>query len=451
MSQFHGGYIIMRADPDVVEPVRRAAKRYLRRAGCDLEDHRLTFAARAGYSILHVAVRGGEADGKGYCFFHREHAALGGHLAKALQEPVYAYSYEDQVGTESVARFDERGKQRSSCEIEWDDVGHVEGVDFLLAPLADELGVPSRAIEIDLAYDTPVLQVALNKVPAAKRVARYFANLAPAGDIGCESAESTPLFFPTNMAVEIRQQANRLEVPMGTLVWAAWELAKQDIVEDAAFPMAAPPVELSIPEDAPQPPDLDYSKGSKVAVPLSIPAQIGEELRTGADATDRSLSWCAQAAWLYSRGQLLKATRSSIAPQVEMVLYFDEAILEDASELAANLNVSIDRLLSLGWDITRATLINDEPPINDVGDPAELLRFEPDTPTDVSIPTTAEELPPVDLAHEKCARSVLMSGRMKEELACCAARADTSLSRILVRSLAMARSRLAASEPMVRE
>jgi hypothetical protein len=42
---------------------------------------------------MHVAVREGNADDKGYCYCHSENAALAGYLSQAIGATVWAHCY----------------------------------------------------------------------------------------------------------------------------------------------------------------------------------------------------------------------------------------------------------------------------------------------------------------------------------------------------------------------
>src|SRR6476469_2910231 len=111
MSDFHGGYFVQTVDAAVLEPIRRVMRDYLFRETKEAHLYEIAIATRRGAPVLHLAVRGQDADGKGYCIFHQKHARLGADIARAARANVFAYHYENQSGSEGVTTFDANGKQ----------------------------------------------------------------------------------------------------------------------------------------------------------------------------------------------------------------------------------------------------------------------------------------------------------------------------------------------------
>jgi hypothetical protein len=134
------------------------------------------------------------------------------------------------------------------------------------------------------------------------------------------------LYFPSWMCQELAQIAERLRVTVGTVVWAAWEAAKQqlyqmtplldDIPPEGSLPPSPrvrpapppkPPHNLTLPQQAPlisMPTDLK----DKHMVTLVIPERVLRELRSFAVGADQSLSWTLQQAVRLVRPRLHAAT-----------------------------------------------------------------------------------------------------------------------------------------------
>lgn len=346
MSDFHGGFFVRSLDAAVAEPIRQAVADALRTRGIDLERNALTFAARRGCPVMHVAIRGAVADGKDYAFFHLKHAAIGGDIARVIGCDVWAYHYENQSGSESVHSFGPDGRARESSSVSWDDLAPDDDDDgdeddrhdrmLAAAPLgilAATLGVPRAWLDMDLAYDTPVVRVPLASGPCTDAVRAYLdaplrtARQAPThSSMTAELDVAQSLYFPSWMAEELEAIANKLGAQPGTIVWAAWEAAKPDlyravpivetfsgadaIVSPPRFlvpPPVVPPAGVAVPrlvpvfmKALPPPPDED----DKVKLTLALPSRVLDELRELATAGDRSLSWCAQKAFVLVRGRL---------------------------------------------------------------------------------------------------------------------------------------------------
>ncbi|HLL23717.1 MAG TPA: hypothetical protein VK427_16375 [Kofleriaceae bacterium] len=134
------------------------------------------------------------------------------------------------------------------------------------------------------------------------------------------------LYFPAWMRDELAQLAERLGVTVGTLAWAAWEAAKQqlyrmtalldDIPPEGSLPPVAhvrpaPPVKaptnLVLPAAAPH---LDTPSDSKdkQMVQVTLPERVLRELRSYSIGADQSLSWTLQQAIRLVRPRLHAAT-----------------------------------------------------------------------------------------------------------------------------------------------
>src|SRR5262249_15551492 len=132
------------------------------------------------------------------------------------------------------------GRASERQERSWDDLADELALDdsdgarerlmesLPLGQLAKSLGVPRSLLDSALAYDTPDCEVSLSGGDDARVLERYLAGPLrgmperPRIDAGA----TVTLYFPTPMAAEAQGIADRLGLPLGTLVWAAWEHAK---------------------------------------------------------------------------------------------------------------------------------------------------------------------------------------------------------------------------------
>ncbi len=134
------------------------------------------------------------------------------------------------------------------------------------------------------------------------------------------------LYFPSWMAAELVAIAKRLGVGVGTLAWAAWEAAKQqlyqmtplldDIPPEGSLPPAPrvrpappakPPPNLALPATAPLISVPTDSKDKQMLV-VSVPERVLRELRSFSVGADQSLSWTLQQAIRLVRPRLHAAT-----------------------------------------------------------------------------------------------------------------------------------------------
>lgn len=134
------------------------------------------------------------------------------------------------------------------------------------------------------------------------------------------------LYFPSWMSEELAAIAMRLGVTVGTVAWAAWEAAKQqlfrmtplldDIPPEGSLPPAPrvrpappakPPQAIALPASAP-PIDMPTESKDKQMVTLVIPERVLRELRSFAVGADQSLSWTLQQAIRLVRPRLHAAT-----------------------------------------------------------------------------------------------------------------------------------------------
>jgi len=134
------------------------------------------------------------------------------------------------------------------------------------------------------------------------------------------------LYFPIWMGEELTQIASRLHVSVGTLVWAAWEAAKQqlfqmtplldDIPPEGSLPPSPrvrpapppkPPPSLQLPQTAPLL-SIPTDSTDKKMLNLALPERVLRELRIFAVGADQSLSWTLQQAIRLVRPRLHAAT-----------------------------------------------------------------------------------------------------------------------------------------------
>ena len=141
-----------------------------------------------------------------------------------------------------------------------------------------------------------------------------------------EATVEESLYFPSWMGDELAQIAGRLGVTVGTIVWAAWEAAKQqlyqltplldDIPPEGSLPPsprvrpappAKPPASLVLPQNAPLI-EIPTESKDKRMLTLVIPERVLRELRSFAVGADQSLSWTLQQAIRLVRPRLHAAT-----------------------------------------------------------------------------------------------------------------------------------------------
>lgn len=346
MSDFHGGFFVRAVEAQIAEPIRDALATALRARGIDVTRNYLTFTARSGCPVMHVAVHGEAADGKDQAFFHHTHAELGADVARAAGVEVWAYHYENQVGSESVHAFGPDGATRSTAYGSWDDI--FDSLDDIaddderhermlaeapLGVLARALGIDRRLLDMDLAYDTPSVRIELTGGPCVDPVAAYLAAPLRATDHAAAPEARTPdldgeqgLFFPSWMAEELQAIARRLDTTIGTVAWAAWECAKDELhrtlecysadgatgaARFSSAPAVVAPAAVVVPrlvpvfaKALPAPPASD----GKLLLRLALPARVVGELQELASSRDRSLSWVIQTAFLRVRGRMHHAT-----------------------------------------------------------------------------------------------------------------------------------------------
>jgi hypothetical protein len=134
------------------------------------------------------------------------------------------------------------------------------------------------------------------------------------------------LYFSSWMSEELTHLAARLHVAVGTLAWAAWEAAKQqlfqmtplldDIPPEGSLPPSPrvrpapppkPPANVQLPQTAPLLSIPTESK-DKQMMKVSIPERVLRELRMFSVGADQSLSWTLQQAIRLVRPRLHAAT-----------------------------------------------------------------------------------------------------------------------------------------------
>jgi len=318
MSEFSGGFLLHRVDAGIQKPVIDATRSYLLDKNQPLEGWRLCFATQRGCPVMHVAVRGPDRDNKDDYLWHSEHPALGGILARAIGQTVWAYTYENQVGSESVWWFDRDGRG-----------GHVSSStpDFPKRPLdrlAEQLNLHRELLEMQLAYFTPDCALPLDDFMDPEALARYLAGSLkvmreppnPRGDAALE------VLLLSSVVEEVLQLSAQLELPPGILLWAAWEASKVQLHKSTSevdrfgkrigsprTPKSSPPGELSLPPRAPEPPPLPPSS-EKVKLPVLLSKRVIKEAQALADTADRSLNWSLQQAWIHARARMRAAVRA---------------------------------------------------------------------------------------------------------------------------------------------
>ena len=338
MSVFHGGFWVERVDAHAIEPIRRAVRDYLFANVKEAHEHSLAFTTRRGAPVLHVAVRGRDADGKGYGLFHAKHAALGGLVARAAQARVHAYHYEDQAGSEGVTTFDAIGAAVADEQASWDDVAEALGLDpeddsdlatlfaaLPLGKLAEALGTTRGMLVEDIPYDTPSFRVSIVGDVSATAFDAYLASApsVPAPRLRAWTART--VYFPASWAKDLEGLAARLGVATDEVLHAAWESEKEDLWRSAADlapggetvdeaparPEPSPPPRLVLPEgvgltdvDAPDLPAADEKASIDVAMPPACWSEVGDL----AAHVDRSQSFLLQRAYRLARPRLFAAT-----------------------------------------------------------------------------------------------------------------------------------------------
>jgi hypothetical protein len=141
-----------------------------------------------------------------------------------------------------------------------------------------------------------------------------------------EATVEESLYFPTWMGEELAQIAARLHVSIGTIVWAAWEAAKQQLfqmtplLDDIPPEGSLPPSPRVRPAPPPRPPgnlvlplnapllSIPTESRDKKMLTLVLPVRVLRELRSFAVGADQSLSWTLQQAIRLVRPRLHAAT-----------------------------------------------------------------------------------------------------------------------------------------------
>jgi uncharacterized small protein (TIGR04563 family) len=339
MSEFHGGFLVRSDAVTKAELIRRALAAALTRRQITLAGNSVTFATRRDSPVFHVAVRGTVADGKDYAFFHEQNAELGAEVARAAGTDVWAYHYENQVGSESVRAFGADGTLITEVHGEWDRLAEAHGPHFAvhapLGVLAKALGAERALLDSVLAYDTPSVKLRLDAADCSAEVAAYFAgpllgSVPELGDTATPMRDGLvqTLYFPSTMAHEITALADKLGTSVDVIAWAAWEAAKHEmhrtisvVGRGEAVRGARPTFTLAPPSSAP--PQLDIPRlvpvhakalgplaGSddKVGQRMALPEAMLREVTDFATSRDRSLSWTVQKAYLLTRDRLHHAT-----------------------------------------------------------------------------------------------------------------------------------------------
>jgi hypothetical protein len=315
MSEFHGGYWIERTDDSMLEPARIAARDYIaKRVGTagDSPTH-LRVATLGELRFVHVSFAGGEADGKGRAFFHREHGALGADLARATGARVHAYHYENQVGVEGVETYDPDGRQVHCEDAEWDEFARAQGIDeydelmavLPLGQLAGALGVGRTLLDQTIPYDGEYVETSL-EAPFAPDALTALLRRVPLAPVAAP-ANWRPqlLFFPASWIAEIHALAARLRVTEGAVLATAFEVAGPELWPGESTPKALRL--LMVPAAAPSAPALD--SGDKQSIRVQFPDRVLQDAQVRAVTADSSLSRIFHRAYDHARARLLMASR----------------------------------------------------------------------------------------------------------------------------------------------
>lgn len=333
MSDFSGGFLLQRVDAGIQQPVIDATRDYLLAKQLPCEAYHLTFTTRLGCPVIHVAVLSDDWDSQALFVWYSDHAAMGRYLARAIGQPVWAYCYENRVGYEMTWRFSkdgtggridaaDHGESHEKLGLGDSDADHAYLKSKLpLGKLATQLNVHRDLLETGLAFDTRSCSVPLDGSAAPETLARYLAGpLATMREPpNPKGTKTTELLLLASVAEEVQQFAAQFALPVGTLLWAAWEAGKATLHKSTQevdrlgtptgamrVPKAQPPKESSVPPLAPEPPALPAST-DKMKLTVTVPKRVLNEAQAVADVADRSLHWALQQAWLHARGRMLAA------------------------------------------------------------------------------------------------------------------------------------------------
>lgn len=285
MSDFEGGFVIARVDDSVAEIVYRVVRDYLVRIDEEPAGRALVYATARDSKALWLQVTGGPSDGKGRMFWHDQHAALAGELAKALSCATWAWGREDQVGSELVVAFDASGRETANRRVSWDDDDVSDDDDELESPidgLARHLlsweggeGASTTEQPLDAPFDPEVLSLYLlpfrqPKPSAAKGMVKM------------------TVFLTRNVLDDATKLATATASDLGTVFWAAWELAKAGVAQKSASPSDGSILELT-PGERPagfaspkkkKPPALSGKNNSTAEmIDLFVPPHVASEMR----------------------------------------------------------------------------------------------------------------------------------------------------------------------------
>jgi uncharacterized small protein (TIGR04563 family) len=136
----------------------------------------------------------------------------------------------------------------------------------------------------------------------------------------------------------------------------------------------------------------------------------------------------------------------------EHAFYFDAAVLLDAKKLSQRLDLSLDRLMSLAWELGKTELFTNRRAFSDDADgpvsrPLSVLPEPPNVvfADDIVLPDIAPEILPIVPLCDRRKLSLMFPERALEEIRVLAVHADRSLSSCLTRAYELSRARLFAA------
>lgn len=282
MSDFDGGIVVARTDVDAT--AYRVVRDYLTNIGESHDGRTLVYTTGRGMKALWIAIVGGPSDGKGRMFWHQNHAALAGELAKALRSEAWAWGREDQVGTEFVVAFDATGRKTSSRSLSWDDVedsdenaakSPVDDLGRRLGSWEADEGATTAEQPLDAPFDPEVLS-------------HYLLAFSRPEPAVAKGTVKLSVFLTRNVLDDATKLAKATGSDLGTVFWAAWESAKGKALEKnpnatdgtlLELPVADPPAAFKAPKK--KPPALSGKTNSTAdMIVLFVPAPVEKEVRT---------------------------------------------------------------------------------------------------------------------------------------------------------------------------
>lgn len=278
MSDFDGGFVLVTVDPNVGETVHRTVRAYLERIGEPVARRSLVYATTRGARALWLVVDGEPARGKGRAEWPEAHADLAADLAAATGREAWAWSTEDQVGSEMIVGYDEKRQLVLRSRVSWDDEPEMASGDLDATPLEtlrtrigawiDGEGVATATQSLSAAYDPSVL-------------ADYLLAWNPPKVQDVAGRVTLSVFLTQNILADATKLAGKAQADLGIVFWAAWETAKHDLcrknAQDLEFPAGAPSPFVS-PKQAPAALS-NKERSTPDLIVLHVPRHVAEEVR----------------------------------------------------------------------------------------------------------------------------------------------------------------------------